>query len=400
MHADADVIIVGGGPAGLSTALFLAAHEPRLRERIVVLEKKRYPRDKPCAGAMGARADRALARIGVVVDVPSVPFDGMVLTTTIGSVARRAGGLGRVVRRLEFDTRLAELARARGIRVLDGTGASAVEYGPGGVSVETPLGKLRGEVLVGADGVGSVVRRAMGLPQGGLRAQVVEVDTPPTERDLPRDVVHFDLADRSLRGYAWDFPTVVDGEPLVCRGVYALRDDDAPGEDVGVLLDRRLEAQGLSARALSRAKRFSERGFEPHRPASDVRTLLVGEAAGVDALTGEGIAQAVEYGEAAAGYVARKLASRELGFRDWKRHLLRSRLGIDLLVRRTCVELLYDGPRAFMEGYLSAAPEMLGTAMAWFSGTPIPWTDTLTAMARLVPYAARRASEDPRARAC
>ena len=397
MQLDANVIIVGGGPAGLATALFLAAADPGLRERIVVLEKKRYPRDKPCAGAMGSRADRALARIGVSVDVPSVPFDGMVLTTTVGRVERRTGGLGRVVRRLEFDARLAEIACARGIRVLDGTGATAVDYGPGGVSVETPLGTLRGEVLVGADGVGSTVRRAMGLPQGTLRAQVVEVDTPVTVADLSRDIVHFDLADRTLRGYAWDFPTVVDGEPLVSRGVYALRSGDTPGEDVGVRLDRRLEAQGLCPAALSKTKRFSERGFEPHRAASDMRTLLVGEAAGIDALTGEGIAQAIEYGEAAARYLARKLATRDLGFRDWKRHLVRSRLGIDLLVRRSCVELLYDVPRPFMEGYLSAAPEMLGTAMAWFSGTPIPWGDTLTAVARLVPYAARRASEDPHA---
>lgn len=396
MQLDADVIVVGGGPAGLSTALFLAALEPALRDRVVVLEKKRYPREKPCAGAMGARADRALARIGVRVDVPSVPLSGMVLTTTLGRVERRVGELGRVVRRLEFDTRLSEIARERGIRVLEGAGVSAVDYGPNGVRVDTPLGMLRGEVLVGADGVGSIVRRAMGLPAGTLRAQVVEVDTPPTAADLPRDVVHFDLADRTLRGYAWDFPTVVDGEPLVCRGVYALRSDDASAEDVGVLLDRRLEAQGLSPTALGRAKRFSERGFEPHRPASDTRTLLVGEAAGIDALTGEGIAQAIEYGEAAARYIARRLESRDLGFRDWKRHLLSSRLGIDLLVRRTCVDLLYDGPRPFMEGYLAAAPEMLGTAMAWFSGTPIPWGDTLTAIARLVPYAARRASEDPR----
>jgi len=69
---DLDLVIVGGGPAGVSTALFLMAAAPWLTGRIAILEKERYPREKICAGAIGARADKLLATIGVRVEVPSV----------------------------------------------------------------------------------------------------------------------------------------------------------------------------------------------------------------------------------------------------------------------------------------------------------------------------------------
>ena len=55
-----DVVIVGGGPAGTTTALALTHAAPELASRLLVLEKARYPRDKPCAGALGRRGDGLL----------------------------------------------------------------------------------------------------------------------------------------------------------------------------------------------------------------------------------------------------------------------------------------------------------------------------------------------------
>src|SRR6185369_2448807 len=93
-----------------------------------------------------------------------------------------------------------------------------------GVKIRSTRGEIRARAVVGADGVGSFVRRALGAPKGRWLAQVIEVDTPATPQDFPRDLLHFDITDRSLQGYVWDFPTLVNGEALVCRGIYDLRD--------------------------------------------------------------------------------------------------------------------------------------------------------------------------------
>lgn len=376
---DADVLIVGGGPAGLSTALFLLHLRPELRGRVVVLEKARYPREKYCAGAIGARADRLLATIGVTVDVPSVGVDGMSVATREGRAGHAVRGIGRVVRRIEYDHRLAQIASARGALVIEGARADAIHVDEGSVSVTTAEGPFRARALVGADGVGSVVRRALGLPFGRYRAQVIEIDTEAVPGDPARDTLHFDLSDPTLTGYAWDFPTLVEGRALYCRGMYELAGvEGAPaGPEAEVPLEKRfaarLEGQGLRL-ADHKQKRYAERGFELHTPYSSPRVLLVGEAAGIDPITGEGIAQAIEYGHAAGTYLAARLATGDLGFTDWGRHVEESRIGFDLGVRTRIVGLCFGARRAAMERYLLGTPSLLDAALKGWGGKKIPWT--------------------------
>ena len=184
MRFDADVAIVGGGPAGSATALALAFVAPELASRTVVLEKARYPRDKPCAGAIGARGDALLREIGVHVRVPSVAIDGVSFRASLGSAVAAPGKIGRVVRRLEFDHALALAAAARGVEVRDGVTVDGLsDEGTQGVLLRTSAGPLRTRVAVGCDGVGSVIRKDLGVSAGRLRAQVIEVDTEPVEGD-------------------------------------------------------------------------------------------------------------------------------------------------------------------------------------------------------------------------
>lgn len=372
MARDADVVIVGGGPAGLSTAIFLAHADPKLAERIVVLEKERYPRDKYCAGGIGARADLALARAGVVVSVPSVHVAAISLRFGGGEVSARGGEpIGRVVRRIEFDHALARIAKGRGVRVVEGARVDGLAVEPTGVSVRSAAGEFRARVLVGADGVGSVVRRSLGLPAGRLRAQVIELDTEPVDADGPRDVLHFDASDRALSGYAWDFPTIVDGRELVCRGVYHLKLDDADDTDIRALLAKRLADRGLDL-ARHHQKRFAERGFELHQPYAVPRVALVGEAAGIDPVTGEGIAQAIQYGAFAGGYLAEKLASGDLSFADWNARLARTDVGLDLGVRTRVVPWFFGRYRAAMERFLLETPSFLALGARYFAGRHVP----------------------------
>jgi len=65
------ILILGGGPAGLSTALHFAKLAPHLTDRILLLEKAHYPRHKMCAEALVADAEVILERLGL--DVSEVP---------------------------------------------------------------------------------------------------------------------------------------------------------------------------------------------------------------------------------------------------------------------------------------------------------------------------------------
>ncbi|HEY5240192.1 MAG TPA: NAD(P)/FAD-dependent oxidoreductase [Polyangiaceae bacterium] len=381
-----DVIIVGGGPAGSTTALALAAAAPELAPRVVVLEKSRYPREKPCAGALGARGDALLRELGVEIDVPSAAIDGMSFRGTGVEVTAAPGRIGRVVRRLEFDAALARAVRSRGVEVREGVRVDRVTDDGLGALLETTAGPVRARAVVGCDGVGSVVRKALGVGAGQLRAQVVEVDTEAVRGDPDRSLLHFDASDRSLPGYAWDFPTVVDGRPLVCRGVYRLKVDEGPGDDgrdVSALLAARLRAQGLDP-ARCKNKRYAERGFEPATRLARGALMLVGEAAGIDSVTGEGIAQAIEYGVLAGRFLARRLTSEDglPAVAEWHEELGASRLARDLRIRTRFVRLFYGPARPEVERFLAETPDALYLGCQHFAAQPYDWVKLADVLAR------------------
>jgi flavin-dependent dehydrogenase len=373
------VAIVGGGPAGTATALSIVREAPELAGRIVVFEKARYPREKPCAGAIGRRGDVLLEELGVTIDVPSVTIDGISVATRAGESTVQPGRVGRVVRRIEFDHALARAVSKRGVAVRDGTAVEDVRDDGSGVTLATANGPVVADVVVGCDGVGSLVRRSLGVGTGTLRAQVLEVDTPPVPGDRARNLIHFDAVDRALPGYAWDFPTIVDGQPLVCRGVYRVKVGDGDGRagDLATLLARRLEALGVDS-TCGQNKRYAERGFDVVTRYASGSRMLVGEAAGIDALTGEGIAQAIEYGVLAGRFLARKLRGVPRGpvdVADWHDELARSRLARDLRIRGRILSLYHGRWRDEIEQFFADFPEALLLGARHFAARPTDWIE-------------------------
>jgi flavin-dependent dehydrogenase len=344
-----DAVIVGGGPAGTVTAIALARADPALAERVVLLERARYPREKYCAGAVGGRGDKALEHLDARPDVPSVPIRGISFRGKEREGSAFIAPIGRVVRRIEFDAALAETARARGVRVVEDAKVERVDQDGARARVTTQKGAFEARIVVGADGVGSVVRKAMGLGAGTMRAQVLELDTEQVEGDRDRGLLHFDASDHDLTGYFWDFPTVVGGSELVCRGIYHLRIGDRD-VDLTARLSQYLARIGLDVRKYKN-KRYAERGIDFDERLAQGSLMLAGEAAGIDPITGEGIAQAIEYGKMAGEFVARALRRREELSR-WTGVVHRSRLGVDLRARRRLVRTFFGRRRTAMEDLL------------------------------------------------
>lgn len=335
---------------------------------MVVLEKKSYPRDKICAGALAARADAVLRQIGITVDTPSAAIDALSLRFGDRTVVVREPGAARVVRRVEFDHALATAAAARGIEIREGCGVSAIEPADDQIRLRLDDGaEIAARAVVGADGVAGVVRRGAGLSRPRLRAQVIEVDTGPGEGDPPGDALHFDFRYRDLHGYAWDFPTVVDGERKVCRGVYRIGTGPTPLVD---WLRRYLAERGLDIDH-HRVKQYAEHGFLPTEPIARPRVLMVGEAAGIDIATGEGIAQAVEYGALAGSYLADAFARGDLAFDDWADRVRRRGVGKRLILRFAAYKSFYGPDRDIMQQIAPRIPSVLQIALRDFAGKPL-----------------------------
>ena len=332
------------------------------------------------------RGEKLLRAIDAMPDVPSIPFDGIRFRGLFGQTEARLASIGRVVRRVEFDHALARIAQGRGVRIDEGVQVLGVENASDGVILKTNRGSYESNVVIGADGVGSVVRKALGLPHGDLRAQVLELDTEilAHERDLA--MVDFDAADRELPGYYWDFPTVVDGQRLMCRGVYKLLVDGSDGTDIRERFAARLRGMGLSIDRYKN-KRYAERGLEVLAVLGEGRLLLVGEAAGIDPATGEGIAQAIEYGTIAGTFIAEAVArdTSDIGS-AFDAHFRTTRLYRDLRIRERFARHFYGKDRESIDRFFVESDAAIHVGCQHFANEPYDGLKLVEAGARAVSH--------------
>jgi flavin-dependent dehydrogenase len=213
------------------------------------------------------------------------------------------------------------------------------------VEVVTEQATFQAQVVVAADGSRSLVRQRLNWNQNLRLARLLEVLTPESrdQRAFEEGVAVFDFSQikAGLQGYYWDFPSLIDGRPVMNRGMF---DSRARPERPRIPLKRSLAA-ALADRTLNlsdyQLKGHPIHWFSRSGVFSRPRLLLAGDAAGVDPLLGEGISFALGYGEVAAAAILAAFAHQNFGFGDYKQRILRHPLLSRLPARTALARFIY-----------------------------------------------------------
>jgi geranylgeranyl reductase family protein len=294
-----DALVVGGGPAGSTTALRLA----KGGSSVLLVDKARFPRDKPCGGGMTLRA------------VKECPVDpSPVVEDEIDDVELRFRYRDFIVRnartpcvwmtqRRRLDAFLLDAACEAGVEVLEGT---KVELGEEQVHTLEGGERVQAAVVVGADGANGTTARAAGLGNNIVHGVAFEGNLPyggAISRERYGRRLVLELADIP-GGYGWVFPK---GDH-VNIGVGGW---DSEGPKLRDHLRRLCEAHGVEVEQLEQL-----RGHRlPLRRASTKmakeRVLLVGDAAGlIDPVSGDGMFECFVSSRLAAEAIEALLAGR------------------------------------------------------------------------------------------
>ncbi len=322
-----EVIIVGGGPSGSSTAMFLKKNGVN---NILLIDKARFPRDKICGDAFSGKSVGIARELGILKDFDKVPNEGVygvifsspkgtILDIPFpGSERKTQTKPGFVVKRINGDNVIFQNAKKMVDTLEDFTVTDLILENDfvAGVKGKTKDGKeaeIRAKIVVGADGTSSVVAQKVG--QGILPPEHQVIATRGYYKGVTGMTGNIELhfVNEIMPGYFWIFP-LDNGWANVGLGVLTSekqkRKLDLKKTQEEIIAnnalfkerfkDAKIDEQGIKIWTLPLASH--------HRKNHGNGWVLVGDAASlIDPFSGEGVGNALTSGKFAAKHIARAL---------------------------------------------------------------------------------------------
>ncbi len=290
-----DVIVVGAGPAGGIAARKLVS----AGREVLVIERYGFPRYKPCAGGLTARAMDLL-------DLPPDDYQenaicrGRVIYGELPDIKIDYGKTIMVTSRREvLDACLIRTAVDAGAIFQSGEPVRKVAVGDEYITIETTRRTYRCRYLIGADGANGVTRTLLQSSRERRFLPSIEIEAELPEKSLEKikDEIWIDIG-VARRGYGWCFPKM----RTVAVGIAG---DFKSRQDIETRLDGLLQrVPGFDQARIVHRNAHPVPLYQPDFEFARGRLLLTGDAAGlVDPFLGEGIFYALYSGMTAAKWI-------------------------------------------------------------------------------------------------
>ncbi len=355
VNEDYDILIVGGGPAGLSTWMHLNKYAPDLAEKTLLIEKETYPRDKVCGGGLGGWSGMVLKQLRITLDVPHLPISDVEFIYGDNHFMLHQPNQFIMIQRRGFDHLLAKTAIKRGLNLCQGVQFLDLSRKNDGLVVKTSKGNYKVKVLIAADGSLSKIRHKLRITNAKFFAPTLETFTPVNpdfDEEINQKKITLDLSeiDNGLQGYIWHCPAIGNDSHKMCHGLADFRIyPDKEKVDMKAILKGILKKRNKEINLNSWVS-HPIRWYAPSEIVSQPNILFVGDAAGIEPLIGGGIHFALSYGGLASKAIVDAFDTNDFTFSNYGGMIQSHLIGKWIAKCTTIAKGIYGGSLNPLEG--------------------------------------------------